>query len=111
MLYTVFFNVAFKDKDQAKMMNLKFNMKSKKWIIKTKNIEENDNLNNASRIFKIIAIYTSNGLTDQDILKSYQDLYLQQEEVRNTYFLEYIGLGPDTNNIVENEKLIETIND
>ena len=44
-LYSIFFKVNFNDKHIAKILNLRFDVKTKFWSLKTKNIEDNEILN------------------------------------------------------------------
>ena len=94
VLYTVFFDVKFNDKEMAKMYDMKFDMKSKKWTIKTKTIEDNEKITNASYVFKLFYIHSSDKNENMiEIMKSYNENYLKTQEARQTAFMEHLGVG------------------
>ena len=103
-LYTIFFKVNYNDKNIAKIFNLRFDVKTKMWFLKTKNIENNEVINHLSRLFKIVFITFKNSICDEDLTKSFNSNFITDKDERNKYFLNFIGLGPD-----EDEETIEPI--
>ena len=96
----------FNDKHIAKILNLRFDVKTKFWSLKTKNIEDNEIVNHLSRLFKIIFITFKNSICDEDLTKSFNSNFITDKDERNKYFLNFIGLGPEPEPEPETEPVI-----
>ena len=106
-LYSIFFKVNFNDKHIAKIFNLRFDVKTKFWSLKTKNIEDNELVNHLSRLFKIVFITFKKSICDEDIANSFNLNFITDKDERNKYFLNFIGLGPDETETDETEPEIK----
>ena len=106
-LYTIFFKVNYNDKNIAKIFNLRFDVKTKMWFLKTKNIEDNEILNHISRLFKIVFITFKKSICDEDLKNTFNLNFITDKDERNKYFLNFIGLGPDETDETEPETISE----
>ena len=93
-LNIIFFDVKYNDKESAKMLGLKWNMKSKKWVKKTKKeIENNDDISILCKLFKIISIFSNGKFLNSDIVKVYNEKYIIDKLDREKYLYNHFGLN------------------
>lgn len=95
MLYTIYFKVSFQEKWKAKFLNLRFCPKTKHWYMKTKNIDESVDVLVNCCCFKVSMIISGKKICDEEFIKTYDEKFIKDNERRNKFFLEHLGLMPD----------------